>query len=52
MDGEHRERGYSLEEIRRCLKDANFEELALWGSIKEMSEPRPDSSRVWFVVQK
>jgi len=52
MDEVHRERGYTLEEIRHCLKEAGFQELACWGSLEEMSEPKPDSGRVWFVVQK
>jgi ubiquinone/menaquinone biosynthesis C-methylase UbiE len=52
MEEEHKERGYSLEEIRRCLKKAGLKELACWGSLQEMSEPQPDSGRVWFVTQK
>ena len=52
MDEEHKERGYSLEEISQCLKKAGLEELACWGNLQEMSEPKPDSGRVWFIVQK
>ncbi|MBM4464041.1 MAG: class I SAM-dependent methyltransferase [Chloroflexi bacterium] len=52
MDEEHRERGYTLEEIRQCLRKAGFQELACWGSLEEMSEPKPDSGRVWFVMKK
>jgi SAM-dependent methyltransferase len=52
MDEEHRERGYILEEIRSCLKEAELEELACWGSMQDMSEPGPESGRVWFVTQK
>jgi ubiquinone/menaquinone biosynthesis C-methylase UbiE len=52
MDEEHKERGYTLEDIRQCLKAADLQELACWGNLMEMSEPKPDSGRVWFVVQK
>ncbi|MGA9350626.1 MAG: class I SAM-dependent methyltransferase [Anaerolineae bacterium] len=52
MDEEHKERGYTLEDIRQCLKEVDFQELACWGNLVEMSEPKPDSGRVWFAVQK
>jgi SAM-dependent methyltransferase len=52
MEEEHKERGYSLEEIRGCLKITGFQELACWGSLREMSKPKTDSGRVWFVAQK
>lgn len=52
MDEEHRERGYTLAEIRQCLKGAGLRELACWGSLQDMSKPKPDSERVWFVMRK
>lgn len=52
MDEEHKERGYTLQEIKQCLQEAGLQELACWGSLQDMSEPRPDSDRVWFVMQK
>jgi len=52
MDEVHKERGYILEDIRQCLQTVGFEELACWGSLEEMSELRPNSGRVWFVLQK
>ena len=52
IDEEHRERGYSLEEIRHCLKEVGLKELACWGNLRELSEPEPDSGRVWFVTKK
>ncbi len=52
MDEEHKERGYTLEEIRQCSQAVGFQELACWGNLEEMSEPRPNSGRVWFVMQK
>ncbi len=52
VDEEHKERGYTLEEIRRCSQAVGFQELACWGNLEEMSEPRPNSGRAWFVMQK
>lgn len=52
MDEEHKERGYSLEEIRSALRRAGLEELACWGSLQEMTPPKPESGRVWFVVKQ
>lgn len=52
IDEEHKERGYTLEEIRWCLKEVGFQELACWGNLEEMSQPKPDSGRVWLVMQK
>lgn len=52
MDEEHKERGYTLKDIRQCLQKAGFQELACWDSLQEMSEPKLESGRVWFVMQK
>ncbi len=52
VDEEHKERGYSLQEIRQCSQAVGFVELACWGSLEQMSELRPNSGRVWFVMQK
>ena len=52
FDEEHKERGYTLMEIREALKQAELEELACWGSLREMTPPKPDSGRVWFVARK
>lgn len=52
LDEEHHERGYSLSEIRQCLQSAGLRELACWDSPQAMSEPKPDSGKVWFVVQR
>jgi SAM-dependent methyltransferase len=52
LDEEHSERGYPLEEIRRCFRAAGWQELACWGSLREMSALQPDSGRVWFVLRK
>lgn len=48
----HRERGYKLGEIRKCLKKAQLRELACWGDIRKMVPPKRTSGRVWFVIQK
>ena len=52
MEEVHRERGYPQEEIRSYLREAGFQVLACWGSFREMSEPEPDSGRVWYVAKK
>lgn len=52
IDEEHRERGYTLEQIREALERAGLRELACWGNLKEMSEPQPDSGRVFFIARR
>ncbi|MFH1314368.1 MAG: class I SAM-dependent methyltransferase [Candidatus Eisenbacteria bacterium] len=52
IEEEHEERGYPQQEIRSYLGNAGFQVLACWGSFREMSEARPDSSRVWYVAKK
>ena len=52
MDEVHKERGYTLEDIGQGLKGAGFQELACWGNLEDGSEPKLDSGRVWFVMQK
>jgi ubiquinone/menaquinone biosynthesis C-methylase UbiE len=52
IDEEHKERGYALEEIGRCLQKPGFQELARWGNLQEMSEPKSDSGRIWFIAQR
>lgn len=52
MNEEHRERGYTLGEIRRCLEKADLQELACWDSLQEMGKPKPNSGRLWFVTRK
>lgn len=52
MDEEHRERGYTLEQIKRALREADLRELACWGNLREMSEPKPDSGGVFFVARR
>jgi len=52
VDEVHRERGYTLKEIRQCLKRAGLRELACWASLDKMEKPRRSSVRVWFVVSR
>ncbi len=51
MDEVHRERGYTLGEIRRCLKAAGLREMACWASLDRMDRPGRNTPRVWFVVR-
>lgn len=52
IDEVHEERGYSLDEINRCAEHAGFREIAQWGDIRDMTEPTPQSGRIWFAMQK
>jgi SAM-dependent methyltransferase len=52
IDEEHREKGYSLTQIKKSLNVAGFSQLALWGSIRKMTAPGQDTRRVWFVAQR
>jgi SAM-dependent methyltransferase len=51
-DEVHKERGYTLREVRQCLKRADLRELACWASLDKMDKPRPNTARVWFVARK
>ena len=52
MEEVHAERGYTLEEIRACLADAGLRAAHCWGSFQDMTEPGPETGRVWFVADK
>jgi len=52
IDEKHHERGYSLGDIRKCLKKSRLKELSCWGNLQEMSELEPDNGRVYFVMKK
>lgn len=52
IDEVHKERGYTLNEIRQCLNKANLKEIACWGSLGSKTEPTPKTGRVWFVTKK
>jgi SAM-dependent methyltransferase len=48
----HAERGYALDEIRACLAVAGLRATHCWGSLQDMTEPGPETGRVWFVADK
>ncbi len=52
IEEEHMERGYTIEQIRQSFSQAGWQELACWGSLREMRELVPESGRVWFVLRK
>jgi ubiquinone/menaquinone biosynthesis C-methylase UbiE len=52
IDEVHKERGYTLREIRQCLKRADLRELACWASLDRMEKPKRNTARVWFVARK
>jgi SAM-dependent methyltransferase len=52
IDEVHKERGYTLREIRQCLKRADLRELACWASLDRMEKPKRNAARVWFVARK
>ena len=52
IDEVHKERGYTLREIRQCLKRADLRELACWASLDRMEKPKRNTARVWFVACK
>jgi SAM-dependent methyltransferase len=52
MDEDHLERAFSLDVIQNCLKKAGFDVKGCFGSIRELTPPRTDSGRVWYVAQK
>lgn len=52
IDEEHKERGYTLAQIRQALGGAGFAELACWGNLREMTPPKPDSGKFFFVARR
>ncbi|MDM8001121.1 MAG: class I SAM-dependent methyltransferase [Dehalococcoidia bacterium] len=50
VDEIHRERGYTLKEVRQCLRKAGLREMACWASLDRKEKPRRSSVRVWFVA--
>lgn len=51
FDEEHQERAYPVEQIQAILRKAGLEPLACFGSLRELTEPKPTSGRVWFVAR-
>ncbi len=52
VDEHHHQRGYTLDEIRRCLKKAGLAEIACWGNLEERLPVAANSKRMWFLVKK
>jgi SAM-dependent methyltransferase len=52
VDEVHQERGYPLEQIQDSLASAGFEILAVFGSLRDLSAVKPDSSRVWILAKR
>jgi ubiquinone/menaquinone biosynthesis C-methylase UbiE len=52
VDETHHERGYTLKEIRTCLKNAGLTEIACWGNLEERTPIISNTKRVWFVTKK
>ena len=52
VEEEHQERGYTLGEIHSVLRDTGFDVIATWDNPEDMSEPKPESGRVWVVAGK
>ena len=52
IDETHKLKGYTLSEIRDCLRKAKLKELACSSSIQKMMSPKRTSIRVWFIVQR
>ena len=52
VDELHRERAYSLPQIRASLRRAGFTEVVCWGSIRKMTPPRRGDRKYWFVARR
>jgi len=52
VDELHQERGYPLEEIQAGLSGTGYELIAVLGSLRELTPPKPDSNRVWIAARK
>jgi SAM-dependent methyltransferase len=52
VDEEHQERGYTLGEIHSSLRKCGFHVAATWDNPEDMSEPKPESGRIWVVAEK
>ena len=52
VDETHKERGYTLEEVRYTIKNTGLRELACWEDLEHQTPLSPQSRRVFFVTQK
>ena len=52
VEEEHQERGYTIGEIHASLRKSGFDVIATWDDPEEMSEPKPESGRIYVVAKK
>ncbi|MFW9832201.1 MAG: class I SAM-dependent methyltransferase [Candidatus Thorarchaeota archaeon] len=52
VDETHHERGYTLDEIRTCIKKAGLTELACYGNLTDQTPWAPESRRLFFISQR
>jgi ubiquinone/menaquinone biosynthesis C-methylase UbiE len=52
VDETHKERGYTLEEVRTVIKKSGLREIACWESLEHQTPLTGQSKRVFFVTQK
>ena len=52
VDELHRERAFSLPQIRASLRSVGFAELACWGSIRKMTPPRRGDRKYWLAMRR
>ncbi len=52
VDEIHKERGYTIDEIRSCLRATQLVELACWENFEKQTPLTPQSRRVYFITKK
>jgi hypothetical protein len=52
IDELHQERAHPVEEIEALLRAAGFEIKALFGSLRDLSPLKPESSRLYALAQR
>jgi hypothetical protein len=52
VDETHKERGYTLEQIRQTIIESGLQEMACWESLEHQTPLTPESRRFFFVTKK
>ena len=52
IDETHKERGYTLEEVRSILTESGLQEVNCWESLERQTAISKQSKRVFFITQK
>jgi SAM-dependent methyltransferase len=52
VDETHKERGYTLDEVRHVIKDSGLQEVDCWENLEHQTPMTPQSRRVFFVTKK